>query len=947
MRHMPPSSAAAAAAIAAVAIVTAAATAVAAAAAIGTDSTAGNPTASFVLPPAYAQGGDAYVITDLGNTFKIERERPPEINWTRVLLERIGDAERRAIESDAKVRENASRIIQLFINNNERIINELRFNFSAYGSTIDSRIQNMIDDNDEFNEAINASIDRLEQEIRRDEQTTVYQQILDKEAAVSVISSQVHYVYNDQPANIMVCTADDCDMSKVKPFMAIPAGSSYTVYNDPSWLPPNLHAISPLHHNARYTDGDTLTITTIPGNQLRLHHIYLGLKGVGEPMISERELSTVEPNMNFLVLSCTDQYSPIYCSNEWGSVRNKYVPRATYLDRAIDLPAGFPYHVNMISKATEPLPPPGFNLTAGTRIPLKVPYCTTSDGTCELTASAIAEWKKRFGTPRMPFVFNETYTTFSTAYNTDHLIEAGISGGESTPNRFDRYFSTTASGEVPGAGSTSINPRLDRYFAGVITPPGLPYSGTPQTWPNCEHLPTCFPMSFAFGEFVPRGSPLNTNITWSKAGIQITLPAYSEIPDSWRVFLSPQLHIRTWSDHNTLQGTHTAVPQFIDRMNRQLLVPTFTAGSSPPASEAGKLYDIRGYARIPFAPETPWNVSHVSLRPTASLLDADEIGREYIADTANTPANLYNIKSYEFEGMGLANCEVESQDVVCDRRTTNPVTLDREWRPCTLLRGGSSGCATHSDIGEIVAGRADFEPEANAMLPQLEGVYRDALYVPLVQGYSGFRLVIDDIAVFTEYKDIRSNDHIFLSPKKSANVGRSSIFPIHHAEANVTVTSQAVAPRDGDMNILAVVSATGTLDLRNEYTMRDPPPPPVPRAFDPLSAFVDITINGEHYATRSLGINEYPSVGTNNTRVEDGDTTVVTRRVLYEYPSFVFAGTSSVPVSAGDHVLFELTAKIAGDIDSWSPTTGTLVGTKGLTSARISIDAASIMMGVG
>ena len=60
----------------------------------------------------------------------------------------------------------------------------------------------------------------------------------------------------------------------------------------------------------------------------------------------------------------------------------------------------------------------------------------------------------------------------------------------------------------------------------------------------------------------------------------------------------------------------------------------------------------------------------------------------------------------------------------------------------------------------------------------------------------------------------------------------------------------------------------------------------------------------------------------------------------------MFAGTTTVPVAAGDHVLLELTAKIEGEIDEWTPQ-GTMITTRGVSSADVAINAASIMMGVG
>ena len=445
------------------------------------------------------------------------------------------------------------------------------------------------------------------------------------------------------------------------------------------------------------------------------------------------------------------------------------------------------------------------------------------------------------------------------------------------------------------------------------------------TWPNCTAMPRCDSLSFAFGERVPSSS---------------NMPSY------WPVFISPQLQFTTWNSYNSLKGAYSTTPQFIDRMNSRILTPSFQG--PPPATEAGKLYDVRGQVRIPLPTDVPMNVSHVSLRPSVALLDLAAIGRAYMADPSNTPANLYNIGDSEFASIGLTGCYKYNlgDTIQCNRLGLG---INTPSSVCIFMGGGNSCGTSNSDIGGIVAGRPDFTPDKNARLSQLEGVYSDVIYIPLVPGYTGFRLVIDGGAMFIEYKDVRTDDHIFLSPPRSDRADRISAAPIHWAGANVTTTSQVVAPRSGTMSVLAVVSATGSVEIMNEYHVNERPSrPPI---IDPLSVTVDITKNGVHHSTVDIGINEHPATVVNNTDqhiplVRGGLDKVAMRSVSYDYPSFVFAGTTTVPVVAGDHVLFELTAKIEGEIDEWTPP-GTMITTRGVSSADVTINAASIMMGVG
>lgn len=875
----------------------------------------GQPWMASVLAPAYA-AGDAYVITDLGNMFKLDIERPPGINWTQVLLDRIAEETRRSRESVDDLRRDAQEdtnrvrdIINNYIQNNTVLLNERSRQFEQFRLLTNMSIADMLN----RDLTLNASINQLVQNIRQETHSTVYQTILDKEAAVSAISSQVHYVYYDNPARIMTCSGTVCDTTDIEPFMNVPATTTrYIVYDDPSWLKPNVYEISPIHYNARYTNENTTAIKTIPGNFLRLYNTFYAWDAVDEQGNFVRKIGgTDEPDANLLVWGCKLQWNQ-------GCQRiddiSLVMPYPKFEDRLINTPVGYPYHINFIAKETSPKIPRGLTFLPNQHFTLAGDdYYWPND-----------HYIERYGTDYAPFDYG-----FRT--------RAG-----SEVNAID--FDTNTLLEV-GMGSRGA---ITKYFSNASSEPPLPMSGTTATWPNCEHVPQCMRLGFAFDNFIPKGSRLN--IPLYASALQY-YPSYVEqiwesrknaIPDSWLIFISPQIHVSTWDVHNTLAGTYSTSPQFIDRMSKRIITPYF--GTNSAVSEAGKLYDVRGYARIPFAPETPMNVSHVSLRPSTATLDLDAIGRGYIAKSTNTKSNMYNIQGYEFEKMGLVNCEVGQNDVVCDKRMTDPRTLDTTWRQCVLLSTSHiPRCASLHDIGHIVAARADFTPAANARLPQLEGIYSDALYVPLIQGYSGFRLVIDDVAVFTEYKDIRSNDNIFLSPQKRSVVGKVSTGPIHNAEANVTVTAQVVAPRDGTMNILTVVSSTGTLDIRNEYYTPTPPPPP--RTHDPLAVNMIITKNGEHYATRSIGINEHPSTSVTNTKTRDGGFDISTRRVVYDYPSFVFAGTTTVPVSAGDHILFELDAKIDGSIEPWSP--NNVQKTRGISSAKVSIDAASIMMGVG
>ena len=885
----------------------------------------GRPWLDVVLAPAYAQG-DAYVITDLGNMFKLNVEQPPGINWTQVLLDRIAAAEDRSRRSVDELRDDTRgvtddirRAIEDYIRKNNATLTDHERRFTVISSMTNRTIADMISGD----AALNASINQLVRNIHMD--------MTDNDAVASAISSQMHYVYYDSPALLMTCVLGTCSTDDLEPIVSIPQGTSrYFVYGDPRWTAPNVMTVNPIHsvwldkylhpdkvpiyHEFKdfrvYDTFYSYSMNETERNNNGRNRLYMIGHGDGGPQDAGQPLYT-----NAIVWGCFRNLG--YCNSDTGD----YMPRTSVYRPGItqlDTPVGYPYHVDMITKTTTPVIKRG----------------------ADFGAVADAAHPVRYDGPSDHSKYNQIVPV--SKYNDNDAAPGGWADWEFTtfygPSRtpFDRdAFLATAShtlvvdtNELVAVGLGS-NGELLKYLGGAGLP-AMPASGTDRTWPDCSALPRCDKLSFAVGERVPRSGQT---------------PAY------WPVVISPQLQFTTWDSHNTLIGTYnSAVPQFIDRLNGRILTPTFQ--EPPPAAEAGKVYDVRGFVRIPLPTDTQRNVTHVSLRPLSSQLDLDAMGRAYMANSSNTPSNLYNIHDSEFLSIGLHNCNQHwySKHIVwCEERRSTPG--GQTWQTCHLIIGATymSCKASYSDIGKIVAERPDFAPKNNARLPQLEGVNSDVIYIPLVQGYTGFRLVIDGVAMFIEYKDVRTDDHIFLSPPRSDRADRISAAPIHWAGANVTTTSQVVAPRSGTMSILAVVSATGSVEIMNEYhTNVRPSRPPI---IDPLSVTMDITKNGVHHGTVDIGINEHPATTVNFTNqhvplVRGGLDLVAMRSVSYDYPSFVFAGTTTVPVAAGDHVLLELTAKIEGEIDEWTPQ-GTMITTRGVSSADVAINAASIMMGVG
>lgn len=905
-----------------------------------------HPWMATVLAPAYAQG-DAYVITDLGNTFKLDIEQPPGINWTQVLLDRInrlredtrsttdtlrnttdtlrGDTD--ALRDETRVSDQAIRdAISNFIRNNTAMLEERSRQFEQFRTVTNMSIADMISRDSMLNSTINQIVQNI------------YTESDDNEAIVSAISSQVHYVYHDSPARIMTCVNNNCATDGLGAVTTISSGTTgFAIYGDPSWAAPDTYTVSPIHYGAVYykkygDSADYFGMRTHPETMALFDHtMYHGFKtkntnfGTPYPVpdysANKPDGTGRMPHTDVFTWGC--HIGALACRD--GHIYAKAPLTSTLAAR---VPEGYPYHVNMISRETTPMAPVGHSLAAGSDIPAHI---------------------NRGGTNANPRL-NALFTTATLSPSTAETLQK-IWGVSTTP--FEHYGAEQvkdvnhplvpeATHEITHDTNVLIGAGLSRtgallpYFNSLSTQPSLPISGTTQTWPNCAHLPRCDPLKFAFERY---DRAYETKYPHLKA---------------WHVFISPQIEFSTWGPDNTVKGTYSASPQLIDRMSKRIITPTFQ--DTVPSAEAGKLYDIRGYVRIPFPSDTPINVTNVQLIPTAAPIDFAKIGRDYIADAANTKLNLYNLNDGELRKLGVYDCK---HTIGHNYMNGVPYPVDHmacKWlvpksngfTGCAFPGVGSNACTTNAKLGEVLTLRPEFTAIKSASLPQLEGIYTNALYIPLVQGYSGFLLVMNGVGVSIDYKDIRTDNYMFLSPPRSDRVDQVSTSPIHRAMANVSATSQAVASRDGDMSIMAVVSATGSVDITNEYWVNAVPPRP-PHT-DPLSVTMDITINGVHYETKSIGINAQPAAVSTNTmetiNLPNGAVDyLATRSVSYTYPSFVFAGTTSVPVSAGDHVLFELTANIDGEINEWTPSS-TPHTMRGTSSAEVSINAASILMSV-
>ena len=704
-------------------------------------------------------------------------------------------------------------------------------------------------------------------------------------ASVAALTAQIRFVNYDEPAKIVVHRGTTHTIGEFKPFTTLPSDArKFIIYDDPSWLLPDRHIIPPIHSKAYASAGGNVSLSAMPGGWLPIY--------AGHPYSGPASLWSFG------------------CNCPSGYLQHPFPSAST---KTIRMPSDYPYEVYLHKVHSNMAQPP-----------------------------AGPTWQE-LGTPGRAAETGFHRFAFDTFAVPDSDFDAGVNAYE--------VLEYGVAGQTPSSKVSVLN----RYLGNNLHTPASaswPVGGTAQTWPNCGRISPCPTINFAFqdgGADVAFATHNGTAVMDGRNGAGTgawLMPRMQYADVSRQVMMLPQIRMDVWGEHNTLSGSYSAGFQFADRINKRIVPVT-----SPPDGLGGALYDVRAYVRVPFVNAEPMNVSYVSLRPVAATLDLDQIGRDHMAANAGGHANRYGLYFYELSTLGLANCaptDDGGDDLRCDKLIVDESTTERLWGECRFL--SAPLCATHAEIGEAISSRPGYRPAVNTHLPYLEGVYANAMHIPLASGHDGVRMVIDGVSVFLGYDDIMGGTNIHLSTPRVSHFSETVGTEIRHGEATATTSAYAVATATGNMKVVSVVSATGQLELRNVYDIRadrmfwDCATPP--RPYDPLGAVLHVYVNGSPDPIRSvdLGLNEQPEEDMSVSCTPGTSMWTVTRSAGYSYPSFVFAGSTSVPVKAGDHVLFVLETTIGGDIDGWSPPPPlSPFKTTGSYAAEVEIRAASMI----
>ena len=237
---------------------------------------------------------------------------------------------------------------------------------------------------------------------------------------------------------------------------------------------------------------------------------------------------------------------------------------------------------------------------------------------------------------------------------------------------------------------------------------------------------------------------------------------------------------------------------------------------------------------------------------------------------------------------------------------------------------------------------ANLNLDETLAIPYLDGRYTsgDTIHVPIIPGHKRINLEINGIQAVLEYSNILGGTGIRIAAPATSTISQNSPgSPIHSVTAVAGTVAYSIATGDGTLKAIISETVSGEIKIANTYNLqRIPPPPPRPPNNDPLSGNVDIHVNGVLVKQITLGVNPNPAF----TPISIGGLRVL-QGVTYSYPDYVFSGSVSVPVQAGDFVEFYVYGLIHGEIIPYDTPSGfTILSSSGVASASVNIRSAYI-----
>jgi len=236
---------------------------------------------------------------------------------------------------------------------------------------------------------------------------------------------------------------------------------------------------------------------------------------------------------------------------------------------------------------------------------------------------------------------------------------------------------------------------------------------------------------------------------------------------------------------------------------------------------------------------------------------------------------------------------------------------------------------------------SDTSLDGSLMLPHIDGTYGngDSLYVPIVPTYGTIRMNVNDIPVSLAVEDLLGGGSVRISDTASNTIQTGNPAGFTDAiDATVGTLSFAVASTDGTLKAYVQATVSGESEITNtRHFYRTPPPPPPPQPLDPLSAWVDVYVNGR---LTPIDGHQSTQIFFSDRPVENHGSGVGTfhswHTARFEYPEVTVIDTMSIPVRAGDFVEVYFYTKIEAQ-GSIPPTVPDITTTARSSSASATV----------
>ena len=184
----------------------------------------------------------------------------------------------------------------------------------------------------------------------------------------------------------------------------------------------------------------------------------------------------------------------------------------------------------------------------------------------------------------------------------------------------------------------------------------------------------------------------------------------------------------------------------------------------------------------------------------------------------------------------------------------------------------------------------------------------NSILVPVIPKYNTITLDVDDTPITINIADVIGSN-LMISDTVSNTVRTQNPDDFTDSiESTVGTVTYMIATTDGSAkaNIQATVSGESTITNTKKYVgTKPPPPPPPPRPRDPLTAWIEIYVNGQ---PQTIHGQEKHQIFFSNLPVTNHDSGLIHRGAYhtanFAYPAVTVSDTVSTPVSEADFVEF-------------------------------------------